>query len=460
MKKTHIFCFILLALLVFSTFSSTTCAFDKDTHYYLKYYLLRRVGFCKEQASIIAKADVSIDSGKTDAGFYNKNNEKWHAMATEEENDARQEALWNRAQDAYSDDTKSLEKRLAPFGQFLHFLEDRTTHEDYGWRLGHGADGHIPDYLSSYSLDTLKQAINVWLGYMKMFLQIKGWGEGLESNPVTADDVEYILRQLINANPENQFWNFYLRPDFSKAKDIINDALKNDIDSTDHVDSPLYEFDEDGEIVGTLPMEQFSISTVQQTCNTLFIQDAITVISSSPFFSSYPEASDAIQWLNNFTEEQKVIAPSINSLCYAITNLTELAQNDENIFNETKNLSLLMLDCVFKRDANVLYLRSEKNLSGAGTKMQEAYDALALVQLEIEKMETDPSGVNFELLANNLETAWRHMGDAELDALSAEEETENTGEGSGTPGFELILILCTIILVLFWKQKKNRSKKQ
>lgn len=408
---------LVCALICPSLLSSSVYAFDTDTHYYLKYYLLRKVGFCTEQATIIAKADESTDYGDSAPGFFNEhNNVAWHAMASPDENAARQSELWNIAIGAYGG-PGSLEQRLAPFGQFLHFLEDRTSHEGYGWRLGHGLDGHLPDYLSYYSMDTVEQAVSTWLEYMKEFLKMT---KGIEPNPVTWEDVKDTVSKVRDANPFDEtrvYLDFYNPPEASKARDVINGALQLEIDPFESIGSTFYEYDENGTLIGTLPLGLFSITSVQQACNNNYIQNAITVISNSPSLTAHPETSVAIQWLTNFTDEQKAVDPSLNSLRNAITNLTGLAHDDVHVLNETTNLTLLMQDCLFKKEKHVLYLRIAQDLSGCGSDMDKAYAALALAAPEMGKMKTNQSDVNFDVLTNSMVIANEHLGDAERDAL-------------------------------------------
>jgi hypothetical protein len=410
-------CLFLLALIFSSCLPSTAYAFDEDTHYYLKYYLLRKVGFAKCEAAIIAKADQSTDFGDTAAGFaYDHNNPGWHALASKSANDARQTQLWDRAKNALGEST--LEKKLIPFGQFLHFLEDRTTHEGYGWFFGHFFKGHKVDYLSYYRPATIESAVENWSDSMKEFFRLLHPGQ--EPNPVTWDSVKDTVGKVRNANPTPTFGSSPDSTGEGKARDIINDALRNEIDPNEYIQpSTNYKFDKDGSLIGMIPQQKFSFSSEALACNNVTILNAIAVIENSPYFQYHPEASVAVQALHNFAEEQEAIDPSINSLRDAITNMTGLAEDDVNVLDETTHISLLMLDCDFERESHVLYLRSMKYLSGAGVKMQLAYDSVALAEPEIEKMEANPTAVNFELLSDNLRNAWAYLTDAEFEALSA-----------------------------------------
>jgi hypothetical protein len=402
----------LLVIILLSYFPLTVYAYDVDTHYYLKYYLLRKVGFTPEEAKIIAKADQSTDFGDTEAGFaYKNNNPKWHALASETENDARETELWNRAINALGGGG-TLEQKLIPFGQFLHFLEDRTPHEGFGWFFGHAFKGHEVDYLSYHDLDTIQAEVETWLLYMQFFQLCRG----LPPNPVEWNDVKDTVGKVRDANPTPRFWS---SPDGSKAKDVINKALKEEIDPNESISAQTnYRFDKNGNLIGMIPFQKFSFTSEALARNNATIMDAIEVIENSPYFPSHPEAAFAIQWLLTFLEEQDAVDPSINSLGYAISYMIGLSQEDAHVLNETMHVSLLMHDFAFTRELHVLYLRSVRGCLGAGIHMEEAYDAIAQAEPEIIKMETNPADVNFDLLGGSLEEAWWHIREAELDALT------------------------------------------
>ncbi len=457
-KWRYVMCFFLLASIFFSCLPSTAYAFDEDTHYYLKYYLLRKVGFTKEEATIIAKADQSTDSGDTAPGFaYDRNNPNWHAFASKEKNDKRQADLWDRAKNALNENT--LEKKLIPFGQFLHFLEDRTTHEGYGWFYGHFFKGHKVDYLSYYDLATIQSAVENWLNAMKDFFKLLHPGQ--DPNPVTWDNVRDTVSNVRSANPTPKFVS---SPDSSKAKDVINEALKREIDPNESIEpSTNYKFDKNGNLVGMIPQQKFSFSSEALACNNVTILNAIAVIENSPYFQYHPEASVAVQWLHNFTEEQKAMDPSINPLRYAITNMTGLAEDDVHVLNETTHISLLMLDSNFERESHVLYLRSMEGLSGAGVKMQLAYDSVALAEPEIEKIETNPSAVNFELLSDNLRSAWAYIRDAELETLSVGGivvPVDKFGLLAPFIGLASTITVATVAIAFTVNRVKRRKEKQ
>lgn len=412
-KWRYAVCSLLLVSIFLSLMPSVTYAYDKDTHYYFKYYLLRKVGFNQTVAAIIAKADQSTDSGGTAPGFARKNNNpNWHALASKEKNDARQADLWNIAKNALNAENleeNPLERKLVPFGQFLHFLEDRTPHETFGWFWGHAFKGHRVDYLSYHSDETIRGEVETWLLFMSEFYELL---TGEDANAVGWDDVKEVVGKLKDANPTPRFWS---SPDSTKAKDVINDALHDEIAPNESINpSTDYEYNKSGDLVAfNIRQRRFSFTSEAVECHNDIIQNATSVIENSPYFPSYPEAAVAVQWLHNFLEEQFIVDPSIDPIRYAITNLTGLAQDDADVLNETTHISALMLDSVFTRERHVLYLRSLRGFPLVDSYMEQAYEAVALTEPEITKMETNPSDVDFDLVADNLAKAWEYLRDAE-----------------------------------------------
>ncbi|MDH5461527.1 MAG: ABC transporter substrate-binding protein [Candidatus Bathyarchaeota archaeon] len=401
-------CFFLSATVLLSCLPSTIYAFDEDTHYYLKYYLLRKVGFTKKEATIIARADVSTDKGGTRPGFaFKNNNPKWHALTSKEENDNRQDQLWKRAKDALNK-PQPFEKKLIPFGQFLHFLEDRFTHEGYGWFYGHFFAGYKPDYLAYYTLASLQSPIEEWLYFMKEFLKLLG----RNPNPVSWNDVKTTVDEVRRQNPEARLIR---PPEISGPKEVINKALQEEVDPKESIDlDRYYKFSKDGNLEGFIIPQRFSYSPESLERNDWLIADTIGVIENSPYFQYHPEASIAVGQLCKFTEWQSAIDPSIEPLRHAIKNIIGLAQDDDNVLNEAINIAILMLDSVFSREAHISYLRAAAGLSGENWFMNQAYWALEEIEPEILKMETNPSDVDFSLLAVNLAKAWEFLRDAEF----------------------------------------------
>ncbi len=123
-------------------------AFERDTHYYLRFSLSLATCFNWEESHIIASADWGMDENQTTFAEKNplktNNKVKWHAFG---HSDQRFRELWIR-----SVAETNLESKLIKLGQFLHFLEDWESHAGYGIRLGHARDtytGRDPDSLGA-----------------------------------------------------------------------------------------------------------------------------------------------------------------------------------------------------------------------------------------------------------------------------------------------------------------------
>jgi len=183
-------------------------AFDADTHYYLTYYIAFSAGFSQEEARVIASADCSIDSGGTISGFfYLINNPNWHGLATHAINDRRESYLWQRALGALNSPEWSgtANEKLIPFGQFLHFVQDRYSHEDHFLAEVWGtiSVGHKSDWLS-YERTTSELMINKTDSFVRAFFaQYKGVSI---NNTVNWEDYSQLLTGMIASNPNPQFW--------------------------------------------------------------------------------------------------------------------------------------------------------------------------------------------------------------------------------------------------------------
>ncbi len=140
---------LLLMLAVTSLISPReTLAWEKDSHYYLKFALAVRIScFNWDEAHKIASADLATDTNdSTKAGFLSSNNKKWHAFGTNAEYTAREAVLRQR----WENETDAT-KKLAKLGQYLHFVEDRSAHGGYPWTIGHAIStffGRCPDSLA------------------------------------------------------------------------------------------------------------------------------------------------------------------------------------------------------------------------------------------------------------------------------------------------------------------------
>jgi hypothetical protein len=139
---------VLIGVALVLAVSSFASAYERDSHYYLRFGLSLATCFDWEESHLIASGDWGMDENKATHAEMNpiqrKNKIQWHAFGHRDE---RFHELWQRSRD--EDD---LEYKLVKLGQFLHFLEDWESHAGYGVRMGHARDtfgGRDPDSLGS-----------------------------------------------------------------------------------------------------------------------------------------------------------------------------------------------------------------------------------------------------------------------------------------------------------------------
>lgn len=430
MKKktvlTAILSIVLISVMLVTT-SIEVKALDNDSHFYLKYYLLRQVGFTDSDAYCIARADVSMDSGDTKAGAWSSNNELWHAMGSQTENQARQNYLQQRAENQANEyqktqdpeqlqDPEQRKLALIYFGEFLHFLEDRTSHEGHGW-VWHAYKLHTPDYLSYvYFYYSLQSVVENWLNPMKVFFDLL-----LQQtpNPVTWNNVSGTVYDVMNANPSPNWWR---SPKTGGIKKYMEELFGLPEDS---LRLPIpYNYDKDGNLkpIAFVPVEKFGLTEAEWLTYNSTIYDIIDIIESSPLFENYIDAGVAVELLYKSIDEMIYLDPPIDTLGYAISNLTGLSYEDEEVMNATTNLSLLMLYRVFMRDYHVTYIGSLRDVidrADFNTALSEAYGEIEKAWTEIQKMETTPHDVNFGNLASSLTNSWGYLREAEQLALAA-----------------------------------------
>lgn len=123
-------------------------AFERDSHYYLRFGLALTTCFNWEESHLIASGDWGMDENRVTTAEMNpiqrKNKIQWHAFG---HSDERFHELWQRSREE-----KDLKRRLVLLGQFMHFLEDWESHAGYGVRMGHARatfTGRDPDSLGS-----------------------------------------------------------------------------------------------------------------------------------------------------------------------------------------------------------------------------------------------------------------------------------------------------------------------
>jgi hypothetical protein len=180
MKKT-IFPKVALTLILLLIGANSAAAYDNDTHFWLTYYLARKVGYTHIQAMQIASADISVDLDKDTKPvtprlrfleisdypkIHGEVRYKFHALPRKEEANkiTGKPYLWwnpNREED---DDvcklmTKLVDERKSKFwkktledkrnpGMFMHFLQDSFSHRGFKGYIGHAGYSKI-DFLAS-----------------------------------------------------------------------------------------------------------------------------------------------------------------------------------------------------------------------------------------------------------------------------------------------------------------------
>jgi len=138
----------LISLALVLAVPSLALAYERDSHYFLRYALSLSTCFDWEESHLIASGDWGMDENRVTHAEMNpvqrKNKIQWHAFG---HSDERFHELWQR-----SLEETDLEYRLVKLGQFMHFLEDWESHAGYGARMGHARatfGGRDPDSLGS-----------------------------------------------------------------------------------------------------------------------------------------------------------------------------------------------------------------------------------------------------------------------------------------------------------------------
>jgi hypothetical protein len=397
MSKHALVLLLVLALVVPNFLPQQVKAFNADVHYKLKYDLLLKVGFTDEDAKTIANADVSVDFDKGTSNL-----KDWHACGTPAENQKRKDFLRDRAM---NEPDRGL--ALKYFGQFLHFLEDMSSHvcpwyiPYWLWAIVDHCISYEPDYLSSYTIDQLKAMITDWLGEMGKFYKKAYPGETPKS--VTWDDVKDGVIKVRDVNPNASRWT------------------PPRTDPNWPAPPAPYNYDKDGNVIASVPPGKFDLGESEWllTYNS-FIYDTIGIIESSHFFMHHPEAGTAVTLLYRSIDELKYPDPPIDTLGYAISNLTGLSSEDQEVMHATTYLSLSMLYLVHMREYHVTYIALLKDIryrADFNATLSEAYGEMENAGTEIEKIETDPYSVNFDYLTSSLTKAWEHLREAEKIAL-------------------------------------------
>ena len=238
-------------------------AYDNDTHYVLTYYLARRVGFTSEQARQIASGNVSIDaepmtepmqSGNVlrssgdvqtpralfhafpDSRIYdNVYKSQIGAGANETTADLHAKEAAFRQRDVYEDILWKRALETGNPGQYLHFYQDKFSHDGYWTFKGHAVEGHAPDFLSSNPQKAIEMAEGT-IRVLQRFMRACFPREPLEPK---RSEVLAVVRKLIELNPHDTVENTYFSrnvmgqgvPDWEKAAEymsgVLGEALPN-----------------------------------------------------------------------------------------------------------------------------------------------------------------------------------------------------------------------------------------
>ena len=267
---------IIAIMIIFS--ASSVRAYDNDTHFWLTYYLARKTGYTHLQATQIASATISVDFDNdtepiTPAALSMQNvRATLHALPKVSEVnkecrsgkklDLREEADFEKSEEGQKCLDAIVLRRQEEFwnkvkeeksnpGVFLHYLQDKHAHRGFRSIWGHGGYLRV-DFLDS-NREKAKEMARDTIYYLKEFMKVFAPEKTL---PAEVDwvEIDHTMEQLFKANPssgiepsqllifvrdtkisnlkkllqaaqDKGFQAFVIRPDSSKARDIIKQAL-------------------------------------------------------------------------------------------------------------------------------------------------------------------------------------------------------------------------------------------
>ncbi|MBF0117612.1 MAG: hypothetical protein HQK79_02160 [Desulfobacterales bacterium] len=130
-------------------------AWNDDMHYYLTYYLAKKVGFDDKTAGQIAGADLYTDyhpwmeANKSQTHFGREQKRLWHfpKWASVSSPDTEKDSFFSQINLYNALDSCD----IFSFGIALHCFQDSWSHAGYGFEIGHGYDGHTPDMPYNYT---------------------------------------------------------------------------------------------------------------------------------------------------------------------------------------------------------------------------------------------------------------------------------------------------------------------
>lgn len=244
-----LFSLITLSFLIASTAPSAR-AYDDDTHFWLTYYLARKVGFTPTQARQIASADVSVDYDHDtwpvlpfDLHLEDQR-KRFHALPstkeTEKCRDKVRKELGLPAKSLFSLDKprltlaqrKQLEagvyqcikpamdreevERWAEAidtgnpGVFLHYFQDKFAHRGFESQFGHLRAARVPDFLSSDPAKAKLMAQGT-IQQLRRFMTTTWAGKRLPPEP-NWRSVEVVVNDFIAANASRVLINDIYEP--------------------------------------------------------------------------------------------------------------------------------------------------------------------------------------------------------------------------------------------------------
>lgn len=214
-------------------------AYDDDTHFWLTYYLARKVGFNPTQALQIASADVSVDYDHDtwpvlpfDLHLEDQR-KRYHALPSTKETEkcrdkVRKElGLPGKSRFSLDKPKLSLAQRkqleagvyqcIKPAmdqeeadrwteaiatgnpGVFLHYFQDKFAHRGFESQFGHLRASRVPDYLSSDPAKAKLMAQGT-IQQLRRFMAETWKGRRLPAEP-NWRTVELVVNDFIAANP-------------------------------------------------------------------------------------------------------------------------------------------------------------------------------------------------------------------------------------------------------------------
>jgi len=238
--------FILVLVFLASTHVEPVFAWCKDSHYYLTYYLARKVSFESEEAKTIASANQYIDNdADTDAFILPIMGDPlqmwaWHAFSSDYFRWLELDRRWRNAPTRY--------EKLVYFGQYLHFVQDGYSHCEYDPDfIGHAKDtfaGRDPDSLANAK--EAKKMVEATLSELKQ-LAIK---LEMSYKDVQFKDIENVFNKLVRVSCRG--WKEGMKIIVHSIVDSIIERIKSILqeDLKETIPSPKFmDFDSDGNLV-------------------------------------------------------------------------------------------------------------------------------------------------------------------------------------------------------------------